>query len=766
MAGKTQTHLIGEHTYVTPPIPKKTDILFWDKPKEEQCWLRMEYPQLFLDYIPQYTEFDREATQYDDEGLLKSLNTEDSKIIYDLLIQERNRRRDGVWFMNNGEPTYITGSHYFTMQWCKMYAINATTNYWGWKEMFGIDIPMDEFNSKYADYGRYMEFQRDIFYLLDMVDNDRESAGIFLTKAKKTGVTMLIACHILNLSTMNKGAWIGIMSKTSDAALETNFMYIYHALMGLPKALQPMIANLPKASGEISFGASIYRGNNKKQKALSQSDQYSALNSKIKCLPSRIKAFDAPVVFRAVVDEPTKIYSDSKISVRQLFDTTLATVKFQQTINGKMYWACYVSEENDEGVDDCRKIYFDSKRKTIKEGSKRTTSEMYCHHVSALYSYISLIDKYGKCDEKAANALIVDALEKSKGDARTYQSMLRQNARTESEAWKIGGTRSMFNPVTFGARIEAIEDYQRNSALPVGVRGYLRWDNPLWELGKKNRRPLGKITNVQFIPLTEDDILSGAPHKITLYKGLAPDTLNLPVRLGKDDQGNYIAPERFIRVGGTDPTNYSSDVIEGSKVASYTMNFHDEGLNARSGNIESKIILSDFFYRADNPDENYEDILKEIVYFGKLSIVEGNSSYVAEKLIKDGFSNYLIFKNAETKTLCLHKPYYKYGEDTTLVRRTANADSDEMMGYMTRCAMEYFEIIKDEPNYLNEVWDVRLLRDYMVFDPKNTRKSDKPMAHMWCLVAYDVYKNHLLEGKDDEFGSLKNYATIFNALSA
>jgi len=100
-----------------------------------------------------------------------------------------------------------------------------------------------------------------------------------------------------------------------------------------------------------------------------------------------------------------------------------------------------------------------------------------------------------------------------------------------------------------------------------------------------------------------------------------------------------------------------------------------------------------------------------------------------------------------------------------LVRRTANADNDDMMHYMTRCAMDYFEVIKDEPNYLDETWDKRLLQDYMVFNPKETRKSDKPMAHMWCLVCYDVYKNHLLEGQDDEYSNMSNFSTILNALS-
>lgn len=763
---KTQTWLIGEHKFITPSIPSKKDILFWEKAKEDQFWLREEYPQLFMDYIPGYTEFDKEATQYDDKGLLHFLSVEDSTVVYNLLIQERDRRRNGVWFYNNGEPVYLTGSHYFMLQWCKMYAVNANINIKSFKKIFGLDISFDEFGSKYADYGRYLEFQRDIFYFIDLVDNEDECAGLFLTKAKKTGVTMIFACHILNLATMNKSKQFPIMSKKSEDAIDTNFLYIYHAVMGMPKALQPMIANLAKEAGEMFFGAKIFRGTNIKAKALSQKEQDAALNTKINCVPTKVKGFDAPVVFRAWVDEPTKIFAESHISVRDLYDTTLATVKFQQTITGKTYWTCYVSESNDEGVDDSRNIYMDSKLKTIRLGSKRTKSEMYCHHVSSLYSFLELIDKYGVCDEREANRIIQEAIDKSKGDPRTFQSTKRQNARNEEEAWKIGGTRSMFNPLTFGKRIEQIEEFKRDSAIPVGEYGYLDWDMPLWEIGKKNRRPLGKISYVKFIPLTEDDILSGGKHKMTIYKRPRLDELNLPVRLGKDDRGNYIAPERFKYLGGTDPVNYSSDVIEGSKIASYTLSMHDEGLNARAGKIESKIIVSDFFYRSDNPDENFEDILKEIVYFGKLNVVEGNTPYVAERLVKEGFSNYLVFKNKEKNALCLNKIYYKFGEDIFHVRRTANSDQDDLMNYMTRLAMEYTEVIKGEPNYLDEIWDEQLLKQCMKFDPKSTRPSDKVMAWMYSLVCYDVYKNHLLSIEDDEYGTVDDYVAMLGAINS
>ena len=34
--------------------------------------------------------------------------------------EEFNRREQGYWFMNNGTPTYITGTHYMYLQWTKI----------------------------------------------------------------------------------------------------------------------------------------------------------------------------------------------------------------------------------------------------------------------------------------------------------------------------------------------------------------------------------------------------------------------------------------------------------------------------------------------------------------------------------------------------------------------------------------------------------------------------------------------------------------------
>ena len=74
-----------------PKKPTRKNILYFNKKKAEQRWIRESAP--------------------------KGLNRENASDYYEYIEEEFRRRIEGVWFMNNGEPTYITGSHYMFIQW-------------------------------------------------------------------------------------------------------------------------------------------------------------------------------------------------------------------------------------------------------------------------------------------------------------------------------------------------------------------------------------------------------------------------------------------------------------------------------------------------------------------------------------------------------------------------------------------------------------------------------------------------------------------------
>ena len=121
-----------------PKKPNKSAILFSNLTKKNQFWKRDKTDWEFLS------------------------NKQKEKFI----IQEFERRLNGVWFMNNGEPTYITGNHYYYLQWCK------------------IDI----------GYPDYRDRDRRFFVFWDACKKDPKSYGMVMVKHRREGASWKAAC--------------------------------------------------------------------------------------------------------------------------------------------------------------------------------------------------------------------------------------------------------------------------------------------------------------------------------------------------------------------------------------------------------------------------------------------------------------------------------------------------------------------------------------------------------------------------------------------
>ena len=97
--------------------------------------------------------------------------------------QEFKRRREGVWMYINGEATYITGNHYFMLQWVK------------------IDGSF---------YGDYLAFQRKLFIHAKACEVDPRCVGQLFTKCRRSGYTNMATATLLAEGTIVKDKVLGI----------------------------------------------------------------------------------------------------------------------------------------------------------------------------------------------------------------------------------------------------------------------------------------------------------------------------------------------------------------------------------------------------------------------------------------------------------------------------------------------------------------------------------------------------------------------------
>ena len=165
-----------------PIKPSKKNILFYDKNKKDQRWERQPLPEE-LRKIKSMDEWLDMPDVFRDQ-------------YHNYIKQEYERRRKGVWFYNNGEPTYITGNHYFFLQWSK------------------IDV----------GYPSFLSFQRDLFLHLEACISDNRCLGQVYVKCRRSGYTQMSSALLVNEGSQVKDKLLGIMSKTGADAQENIFM--------------------------------------------------------------------------------------------------------------------------------------------------------------------------------------------------------------------------------------------------------------------------------------------------------------------------------------------------------------------------------------------------------------------------------------------------------------------------------------------------------------------------------------------------------------
>jgi len=730
---------VGEHNILVPEPEKKSDILFINENKDNAFWQRdiliKEYRQVWLDFIPNFTKMWQNATIYDQDGMLVSLNEDDSKYVDRIWLQERHRRVHGVHFKNKDTIQWITGDHYFFLMHARMQRHDGM--------------------GQYADYRK---FQSDYAYIIHHARTNPHILGAFVSKPKKTGITNFHWSGVyLNKATLYKNKNLGYMNINQQQAAKTFNDYFMYSYNGLTSPLKPEFRNKSLVEGTITFARSY--SSSKKAVRPNNSDEDDDLNTSVFCVPTKNKAFDVAVMSDITMDEPTKY----KENFAEIWRTNKEAVKIQSKFNGRAWLFNYTPEENSESFKEARTIFFDSELKTITPFSDGQTKEgLICYHIPAYGAWEGAFDKYGECDEEKAIKEIQRERDKVKGNRNALQAITRQYANDKREAWGAGGLTSIFDPVRLTELEMDLEEEQRSGQ--TFEEGELQWVNPLWEVGKKDKRPAGTFDLVKFIPLTREQKEKGAEGKMRMYEKLAPRIANRCLLHGKDEFSNLMPPERFIFCAGIDPADFrdSGNAEEGSLIGMYAMAIHDELTNTANRKVTTKIIYAEYHSRPDNPEEWYQDIVKFIIYYGAIVIIEANNGTIATRLEAEGLGHYMLFKNSDgiiSKYKANHKGTLKHIKNV----KAGNVDiiADLILyikNYLLEGNEEYGEI-----DYGKTIKSEKLLAQLKDFDPDDTKKSDLVMAFGYTLMCHYNYLV-LLNQPVDRLYQSHYIRTAFNAV--
>lgn len=719
---------LGEHIWESPPIPKDSDILYHHLPKEQQYWRRQtDIPDIFYGFGP-ITKVNAEKTKWtiiDGNKMLESLSKEDTDVVWYYLDREMKRREHGLWFYNNGEPTYLTGDHYFILQWCKMYQ-----------------------NLDGGEYGSYREFQAHFLYFVDLVEKDKRCIGGYVVKPKKTGITLIVAYMFLNRATLYDNKNYGMMSNSHTICKDTSLAYFMHGLEGLPYVMLPAVNTQNKE--EIVFDTPTKKNTGTTASQMKVMGNGKGLKNKLKARPTKEDAFDSVIYNMIHLDELPKC-RDPYPAV--IFEKTSQAVKLGGIRNGIILATTYTPETDDKSFKEGRAIYMDSKLSTRDAMSMKTNSELYAYPISALDSYQDddiRFDKYGRVDRDQVMKVLTARREQLKSDRTALQGFIRKFPINEEEAWRYGGGQgSTFDNISLAYREAELLDALTKGALPY-VEGRLEWTGAR------------KLSEVRFVPVTDEEKMAGktAPFRLYGQKYLAhhlmPNTFNRVIKENlKDHRGRWRPPVDGIFVGATDPTDYAlkSDVAVGSMNAITVMNFPDLAMNKYYDKEVTNRPLCVYKHRYESPKEYYEDVVKSMFFFGMPMLPENNKPWLVTMLKDDDLHNFILVMDTEGKVV----PYRESEH-----QKLPSTQKDSVQHLCTAFSGYIARDIETGKSHLNLIEDERIIQDAMQFDPLDTKRFDVLMCFMWNLVALNGLIAYRMRKAQRESG---NGSAIMAAMS-
>lgn len=322
-----------------------------------------------------------------------------------------SKRFEGMWFMNKGKPTYITGLHYYYLQW--IYVASSEND----------------------GYPSFWESDRQFFYFLQHVIENPKCFGMLYLTRRRSGKTIKSAAFMLEGITRTLNANGGIQSKTDEDARNTVYRdAILRAFEKLPDFFKP------DHSPYVSKGINFSNGN---------SDE--PLGGWISYSSSVEVAYDGKKLFRYIGDE---IFKTKEVDIRDRHEIVLPTL---EDINRGPYGkALYTStvEEMEGRIDSYVDFWKDSDQRNVDPVTGHTKTKLYHYFLPADESMNR--DIYGFCDKKKNRQEIIADREQVKDQPKMYNGRVRKFPLTVQEAFRVSAENKVYDSIKLIDRLEAI----------------------------------------------------------------------------------------------------------------------------------------------------------------------------------------------------------------------------------------------------------------------------------------------------------------------
>lgn len=488
--GQIFTFDLGNNvTYQTPPVPKDEKlILYHDLPKKEQYWRTPSDKKNEL-YMPP------------DKGIKKWPQKQQQEFIQ----KWRDRWQYGMWFMNNGVPTYINGLH--------------------------IDhLIFNKFNGRNLSYIRS---QRDDFYFRELALENDDWAGMMWVKPRRYGATEQEITTGIRVLLTGRFHHVAIQSDTQEKANTTILSRLIDTYMGRPKFMRE---DFYKSNGKTPI-----KNLKLKNAVAKEGEEDDWLGGIVSSYPTNEKALDGKEFMYCIMDEMSKV--SSGISPMQMLTINLKTVRNFGRI-GKVSCLSTTGDSDNviESVKDWVKLAGQS---ILLPDQKKTNSGLVKRFVPAIYSLFLdpefLPDVYGEVNaEKNTEEVLRQHNLHPKGTKEYYYEQ-RRLPLVEDHALISASEHTFFRKVAIVSRRKYLE------SLMESERPYVR--------GKLVEKTVGAMVKVYFEADPEGRWLVA----IHPYKDAARN-IDASNRFKFSDKGVYFPPVNPEGIIGYDSIRYDLKV--------------------------------------------------------------------------------------------------------------------------------------------------------------------------------------------------------------
>jgi len=548
--------------------------------KAEQRWERFDYPK----------ELQRIKTRFDWEELPLDFKEK----WYEYIDEEFKRREEGFSFFNNGDPVYITGSHYMYLQWSK------------------IDVGAPD----------YREANRFFFIFWEACKADNRCYGMCYLKNRRSGFSFMASGELVNQATISSDSRFGILSKTGADAKKMFTDKVVPISVNYPFFFKPIQDGMDRPKTELAYRVPAAKLTRRKLQENIKELELQGLDTTIDWKNTGDNSYDGEKLKLLAHDESGKW--ERPDNILNNWRVTKTTLRLGSRIVGKCMMGS-TSNSLDKGGDNFKKLYYASDV-TKRNRNGQTASGLYSLFIPMEWNYEGFIDTFGspvfvreQDPIKGIDGFEIDTgviqhwkneVEGLKDDQDTLNEYYRQFPRTEAHAFRDESKQALFNLTKIYQQIDYNEELNNQANI---TQGNFQWANGI------------KDTKVLFLPNNNGRFLiSWVPQNSLQNNVLNKDGIKYP---GNEHIGAF----------GCDSYDISGTVDgRGSKGALH-------GLTKFSmEDAPSNSFFLEYISRPETAEIFFEDVLMALHFYGMPLLCENNKPRLLYYLKRRGYRGFSI----------------------------------------------------------------------------------------------------------------------------